>query len=135
MISIKFNGHLVSGFPRQCQVITSDNVKIRGPSLNPILVGTQTWFTIDILHNDLSDLHVTIFTPTNEQLNPSTLLTSDGLRVDWTPSEIGTYIIHLILYGYSIPGSPFSVKSYDPKKILIIPPINDSTIGEPVKFL
>ncbi|CAF1001104.1 unnamed protein product [Rotaria sordida] len=135
MISIKFNGHQVSGFPRQCQVITSDNVKIRGPSLNPILVGTQTWFTIDILHNDLSDLHVTIFTPTNEQLNPSTLLTSDGLRVDWTPSEIGTYIIHLILYGYSIPGSPFSVKSYDPKKILIIPPINDSTIGEPVKFL
>ncbi|CAF1278454.1 unnamed protein product [Rotaria sordida] len=135
MISIKFNGHQVSGFPRQCQVITSDNVKIRGPSLNPILVGTQTWFTIDILHNDLSDLHVTIFTPTNEQLNPSTLLTSDGLRVDWTPSEIGTYIIHLILYGYSIPGSPLSVKSYDPKKILIIPPIDDSTIGEPVKFL
>ncbi|CAF4589549.1 unnamed protein product [Rotaria sp. Silwood2] len=135
IISIKFNGHHVSGFPKQCQVITSDNIIIRGLSLKPILVDTETWFTIDILHADLSDLHITIFTPTNEQLDPSTLLTSDGLRVDWIPSEIGTYIIHMILHGYSIPGSPFYVKCYDPKRVIITPPINDSTIGEATKFL
>ncbi|CAF5036697.1 unnamed protein product [Rotaria sp. Silwood1] len=41
----------------------------------------------------------------------------------------------MILYGYSIPGSPLRVKCYDPKKVIVIPPINNSIIGEPTKFL
>ncbi len=78
---------------------------------------------------------MTIFTPTKEQFNPSTLLTSAGLRVDWTPSEIGTYMIHVTLPGNPIPGSPFQVKCYDPKKVIVIPPTSDSSIRKPTKFL
>ncbi|CAF3378932.1 unnamed protein product [Rotaria socialis] len=134
-ISITFNGHQVVGFPKQCSIITSDNVKFRGPSLRPVLLGLETWFTIDITYSDLSDLHVTIFTPSNDKLNPSTLLTSDGLRVDWTPMEIGIYRIHLTLFGFSLPGSPLTMKCYDPKKVIIKPPLRDSMIRIPTRFI
>lgn len=63
------------------------------------------------------------------------LITSTGLRADWTPQEIGTYIIHITLHGNVIPGSPFHVKCYDPKKVIVIPPKNDSTLRKPTKFL
>ncbi len=80
-------------------------------------------------------MQVTIFTPTNEQLNPSTLLTSAGLRVDWTPFELGTYKIHVTLHKNPIPGSTFHVKCYDPKRVVVIPLTNNSSIRKPTKFL
>ncbi|CAM4749067.1 unnamed protein product [Rotaria magnacalcarata] len=135
IISITFNGHQVAGFPRLCSIITPDNVKFRGPSLRPVVLGIETWFTIDIANGDLSDLHVTICTPSNEKLNPSTLLTSDGLRIDWTPMEIGLYRIHLMLFGFSLPGSPLTMKCYDPKKVIIKSPPQYSTIRIPTRFL
>jgi filamin len=121
-------------FPKECQVISSDDIKIHGPGLTQVLFNTQTWFTIDTSHGGSSELQVNISSPTNEQLNPSTLLTSAGLRVDWTPSEIGTYIIHVTLHEKPIPGSPYYVKCYDPKKVIVTPPITDSFIQKPTKF-
>jgi filamin len=126
---------IIIGFPKECQVISSDDIKIHGPGLNQVLFNTPTWFTIDTSHGGSSDLQVIIFTPKNEQLDPSTLLTSDGLRVDWTPSEIGTYIIHVTLHGNTIPGSPFHVECYDPKQVIVIPPTSDSSIRKPTKFI
>jgi len=151
-LSIRFNGqqlpgksikkkkvlmknYFIVGFPKECQVISSDNIRIRGLGLNQVLLNIQTWFIIDTPRGRLSDLQVTIFTPTNEQFNPSTLLTSAGLRVDWTPTEIGTYIIHTTIHDKPIPGSPFHVKCYDPKRVIVIPPVNDSSIYKPTKFL
>lgn len=133
-ISVTFNGHQVVGFPKKCQVISMNQIKIRGPSLKPVLLGSSTWFTIDIIHVNLSDLQITIQTPTNETLNPSTLLTSDGLRVDWTPSEVGTYRIHMNLFNNPIPGNPLLVKCYDPKRVIVTPPTTESTIRIPTKL-
>jgi filamin len=153
-ISIKFNGQQLSGktinekkrtglmknyfllgFPKECQVISSDNIRIHGLGLNQVLFNTPTWFIIDTPYGELSDLRVTIVTPSNEQFNPSTLLTSTGLRVDWIPTEIGTYIIYPTIHDKPIPGSPFHVKCYDPKRVVVIPPTNDSSVYKPTKFL
>ena len=76
-----------------------------------------------------------MFTPTNEQLNPSTRPTSDGLRADWIPLEVGTYTVHVTFGGNAVPGSPFRVKCYDPKKITITPPTNDSIVRKTTRFL
>ena len=118
-----------------CHVLSSDNIRIRGLGLNQVLLNTPTWFVIDTPHGRLSDLRVTIITPSNERFNPSTLLTSAGLRVDWTPTEIGTYIIYTNTQDKQIPGSPFHVKCYDPKRVIVMPPLNDSSIYKPTKFL
>jgi hypothetical protein len=99
------------------------------------LLGTQTWFTVETPHGGSSDVQVTVLTPTNEQLNPSTRLTPDGLRVDWVPSEVGTYIAHVTFAGNAVPGSPFRVKCYDPKKVVVTPPTNDSAVRKPTRFL
>lgn len=103
--------------------------------MNPVLINNATWFTIDIPHIDLSDLHITVFTPNNEPLNPSTILTYDGLRADWTPLEIGTYTVHILLNGHAIPKSPFRVKCFDPQKVFVIPPKANNIIHKPIRFL
>ncbi|CAF1661453.1 unnamed protein product, partial [Adineta ricciae] len=133
-LSVKFNGHDIPGFPKECHVITADDIKIHGPGLSQVLLGAQTWFTIDTAHGSSSNIDVTVFSPTGESTTPSTLLTIAGLRVDWTPTEIGTYRIHVELNGKLIPASPFYVKCYDPKKVLVTPTTNSSAIGKPTKF-
>ncbi|UJR14889.1 hypothetical protein I4U23_001873 [Adineta vaga] len=133
-LSIKFNGHDIPGFPKECQVITSDDIKIHGPGLNQVLLGAQTWFTIDAAQGASSNSDVTIFSPQGESINPSALLTIAGLRVDWTPTEIGTYRIHVKLNGKIILASPFYAKCYDPKRVIVTPITNDSAIGKPTKF-
>ncbi|CAF1246383.1 unnamed protein product [Rotaria sordida] len=135
LISIKFNGHQLPDFPKECQIFSTNDITTRGPGLSQALLGTQTWFTIETPHGSSDDTQVTVFTPTNEKLNPSTRFTSDGLRVDWMPSEVGTYNVHVTFAGNSVPGSPFRVKCYDPKKVVVTPPINDSAVRKPTRFL
>ncbi|CAF3728092.1 unnamed protein product [Rotaria sp. Silwood1] len=135
IISIKFNGHQLPNFPKECQIFSTNDITTRGPGLSQALIGTQTWFTIETPHGGSDDVQVTVFTPMNEKLNPSTRLTSDGLRVDWIPTEVGTYNVHVIFIGNPVPGSPFRVKCYDPKKVIVTPPINDSTVRKPTRFL
>ncbi|CAF1398822.1 unnamed protein product [Adineta steineri] len=134
-LSIKFNGQEIPGFPKECQVITSNDIKIHGPGLNQVLVGSQTWFTIDTSHGGSSNIEVKILSPKDEVLTPSTLLTIAGLRVDWTPTEVGTYKIHITLNGNIVPASPFFAKCYDPKKVSVAPAMNDSIVGKLTKFL
>jgi len=99
------------------------------------LLGAQTWFTIETQHGDSADVKVTVLTPNNEELNPSTRLTSDGLRVDWVPSEVGTYTVHVTFAGNPVPGSPFRVKCYDPKNVIVTPPTSDGAVRKPTRFL
>ena len=126
---------MLVGFPKDCEVIPSDNLQIHGPSLHQVLFNHPTWLNIHTIHDGSSDLQVTILTPSNEQLIPSTLLTSAGLRIDWTPTEIGTYFIEAKSKNHAISGSPFQVKCYDPNKVILIPPIKDSSIHRRTKFL
>ncbi|CAF2820839.1 unnamed protein product [Rotaria sp. Silwood2] len=135
IISIKFNGHQLPGFPKECQIFSTNDITTRGPGLSQALLGAQTWFTIETPHGGSDDVQVIVFTPINEKLNPSTRLTSDGLRVDWIPTEVGTYNVHVTFAGNPVPGSPFRVKCYDPKKVIITPPTNDSTVRKPARFL
>lgn len=99
------------------------------------MIGTQTWFTVESPHGHLNDVQVTVFTPTNEKINPLTRLTSDGLRVDWVPSEVGTYTVHVAFAGNAVPGSPFRVKCYDPNKVLVTPPTGESSVRKLTRFL
>jgi hypothetical protein len=98
-------------------------------------MGAQTWFTIETPHGGSGDVQVVVLTPTNEQLNPTTRLTPDGLRVDWIPTEVGAYTVQVTFAGNSVPGSPFRVKCYDPKKVLVTPPTNDSTVLKQTRFI
>lgn len=123
------------GFPKECQVFSTDDITTRGPGLTQALLGAQTWFTVETPQGGSSDIQVIVHTPSNEQINPSTRLTSDGLRVDWVPTEVGTYTVHVSFAGNVVPGSPFRVKCYDPKKVIVTPPSNDSAVGKPTRFL
>ena len=78
---------------------------------------------------------MTVLTPTNEQLNPSTRLTQDGFRVDWVPTEVGTYTVQISFAGNSVPGSPFRVKCYDPMKVIVTPPTTDSAVRKATRFV
>ena len=51
------------------------------------------------------------------------------------PSEVGTYTVHVTFAGNAVPGSPFRVKCYDPKNVLITPPTSDSAVRKPTRFL
>ena len=82
-----------------------------------------------------SDVQVVVQTPSNEQLKPTTRMTNDGLRVDWTPNEVGTYLVHVTFSGNIVPGSPFRVKCYDYRKVLVTPPTGDSAVRKPTRFL
>lgn len=135
LVSIKFNGQLLTGFPKECQVFSTEDITTRGPGLSQALLGSQTWFTIETPQSNASDIQVVVHTPSNEQLKPTTRITPDGLRVDWIPNEVGTFHVHVNFAGKSVPGSPFRVKCYDPKKVLVTPPTNESTIRKPTRFL
>jgi filamin len=122
-------------FPKECQIFSTDDITTRGPGLSQALLGAQTWFTIEAPHAGSANLQVTVLTPTNEQLNPTTRLTQDGLRVDWVPSEVGTYTVHVSFAGNPVPGSPFRVKCYDPKKVIVTPPTSDGAVRKPTRFV
>ena len=126
---------MLVGFPKECQIFSTDDITTRGPGLSQALLGAQTWFTVETPHGGSADIQVTVLTPSNEQLTPSTRLTPDGLRVDWVPSEVGTYVVHVSFAGNAVPGSPFRVKCYDPKNVMVTPPANDSAIRKATRFL
>lgn len=44
-------------------------------------------------------------------------------------------MVHVSFAGSAVPGSPFRVKCYDPKKVIVTPPTNDSSVRKPVRFL
>lgn len=151
-ISITFNGEklpsklisidmsilisfILLDFPKECEVLPADDIRIHGPGLHQVLLNNPTWLSINTIHDGSSDLQVTIIAPNKDKYLPSTLLTSAGLRIDWTPTEVGTYHIEAHSKTHPIPGSPFQVKCYDPKRVLLIPPIKDSIIHRPTKFI
>jgi len=78
---------------------------------------------------------VSIVTPSNQRLSPSTLLSSAGLRVDWTPTEIGTYIIEILLDGKNISGNRFHVKTFDASKVIVHLPSTKCFVGQLTKIL
>jgi filamin len=55
--------------------------------------------------------------------------------VDWVPSEVGTYTVHVSFAGNSVPGSPFRVKCYDPKKVHVTPPTAEGAVRKLTKFV
>lgn len=126
---------MLVGFPKECQIFSTEDITTRGPGLSQALLGAQTWFTIETPHGGSADVQVTVLTPSNEQLTPSTRLTPDGLRVDWIPSEVGTYHVHVSFAGNAVPGSPFRVKCYDPKNVVVTSPGTDSAIRKATRFL
>lgn len=127
--------HSIEDFPKVCQVFSTDNITTRGPGLSQALLGAHTWFAVEAPPGSASDIEIIVQTPHNEQIQPTTRLTPDGLRVDWTPNEVGTYVIHVTYAGNTVPGSPFRVKCYDPRKVVITPPTSDGSVQKPVRFL
>lgn len=82
----------------------------------------------------MGDLNIRIVAPSNQEFTPKIQKTGlDECRVEWTPYELGPYLINISYAGSIVKNTPFKVKTYDPKRVQVYN-INDGCVFKPNIF-
>ncbi|CAG2102208.1 unnamed protein product, partial [Medioppia subpectinata] len=137
IVSITFNGQPVSGSPFVVHINPEMNkVSVSGTALHFAPVDKPAILAV---HNVLSenDLFPKITGPTGQSV-PMTLqrdVDSGVTNIEFLPAIPGEYLIQLKHKGVPIPGSPFSSKIYDIKRIRVKEIPREIVSGKAVTFI
>ncbi|XP_046560615.1 filamin-A-like isoform X1 [Haliotis rubra] len=131
-VDISFNDEALPMSPLTCNAVDLRASIMEIPTLQP--VETQSTFLIRSLASDAS-VAVELMAPSGQQV-PARISGNgtNGYTVEYTPREIGTYIVTASLSGIQIKGSPFRVKTYDPS-LVKVSKIPQGVVGTPTKFI
>lgn len=55
------------------------------------------------------------------------------VRVEFNPSEVGSYVIDVALAGEKLSGSPFVAKAYD-ASLIRVSDVANGAVGQPCQF-
>lgn len=83
---------------------------------------------------NLSYLDIKITAPSGELIIPKIKqLNNDECKVEWTPFQIGLYMINVLYADNQVKGTPLKVKTYDPKKVQVYN-VQDGCVFKPNSF-
>jgi filamin len=132
-VDVKFNGEVVPGCPKRIHIKDAQMPKIIGSPPENVLFGSVTSFNLGSVVN-LSCLDVKIVSPSGEHIIPKIKqINNEECKIEWTPLQLGTYLINILYSDTPIKGTPLKVKIYDPKKVQIYN-IQDGCAFKPNSF-
>ena len=109
------------------------NVKVSGAIADNALLGVTNAFQLEGLHS-LADLVIRIKSPSDQEFVPKvSQISSSECRVEWTPYELGTYIIQAYYGEQLVKGTPLKIKIYDPSRVQVYN-ITDGLVLKPNVF-
>ncbi|KAG5671669.1 hypothetical protein PVAND_001857 [Polypedilum vanderplanki] len=94
-----------------------------------------------IITNDLkaADLQVTITSPSGNRLKAHIINTEDGFLVNFTPTQVGQYLLFITFAGIPLLTEPYvlhCLKESDPKKVFAVGPgLHSGIVNKPAEFV
>ncbi len=108
---------------------------IGGEGVRHFAAGKIASFDLDLHGKSRDAAAVSITSPSKRQLS-SRLVdgpTSQVHRVEFNPSEVGSYLIDISVDGLKIQGSPFVAKAYD-SSLIRVTDVTNGAVGQPCQF-
>ncbi|XP_046654649.1 filamin-C-like isoform X2 [Daphnia pulicaria] len=144
-IEMKFNGETVRGSPWEVEVSEGSTTMLSNAAIKPAVIGGEgvrhfaagkiASFDLDLHGKSRDAAAVSITSPSKRQLS-SRLVdgpTSQVHRVEFNPSEVGSYLIDISVDGLKIQGSPFVAKAYD-SSLIRVTDVTNGAVGQPCQF-
>lgn len=107
---------------------------VRGEGVRHFAAGKIASFDIDLHGKDKELVSVSITSPSKRHLSSRIVDTDSRVcRVEFNPSEVGSYVIDVSLAGEKIDGSPFVAKAYD-SSLIRVSDVTNGSVGQPCQF-
>nr|KAI8751172.1 filamin-B [Biomphalaria glabrata] len=133
-IHTQFNGQAVKGSPQQCPVVDPENIQVSGKGVDMAAANMPTSFQVNMKHAGDARINVRVVSPYGEEIPVHVSGNAkSGLRIDYTPMEVGLYKVFIDCAGSPVKGSPFSCNVFDPALIRINAP-GRAYFGKPMNF-
>lgn len=133
VIDIKFNDDPVPGCPKRIFVKDYQSAKLVSSAVESAVLGNMSSFELSGIHS-IGDLIVKIKSPSGQEYIPKiSKIGDDECKIEWIPYELGSYTISASYHENPIKGTPFKVKTYDPKRVQVYN-ITDGIIYKPNTF-
>lgn len=122
-----------------CSDSLTNLMKFHNSSAAP--VNSLQQFNIKLLSNDVKavDLSVTITSPSGNRLKAHIVNTEDGFLVNFTPTQIGEYLLFVTFCGTPLLTEPYlltCLQESDPKRVYAIGPgLHSGIVNEPAEFM
>lgn len=94
-----------------------------------------------IITNDLkaADISVTITTPTGNRLKAHIVNTAEGFLVNFSPNQIGEYLLFVTLMGTPLLTEPYRItclRESDPNRVFAYGPgLHSGIVNQPAEFM
>ncbi|XP_048246435.1 filamin-C-like isoform X1 [Haliotis rufescens] len=134
-VQMYYNNVEIRGSPYTLEIVDSSMVSVSGDGLSLVPVNKTASFNVQTRGAGGGNVSVDITSPSGQQV-PARISGNgtNGYTVEYTPREIGTYLVSTSLSGIQIKGSPFRVKTYDPS-LVKVSKIPQGVVGTPTKFI
>lgn len=114
--------------------MTSTKPSVRGEGVRHFAAGKIAAFDLDLHGKNRDEVNVSITSPSKRQLS-SRLIGAEPntCRVEFNPSEVGSYVIDVSVGRDKIHGSPFVAKAYD-SSLIRVSDVTNGCVGIPCQF-
>ncbi|KAB7497586.1 Filamin-A [Armadillidium nasatum] len=109
-------------------------VSVMGEALRHFPAGQLSSFDISAPSVSKEDIEVHIVSPSKRPVSYQLKETSDGLhKVSFITSEVGSYVVDVVVAGQKVQGSPFIAKAYD-AGLIRVSDVPNGVVGQPCQF-
>lgn len=132
-ISIKFNGEHVPGSPFSCRITDTSQCIVSESTMSRCPISKPVNFTIDTRESDVS-IKVNVISPSGRNIPVKISSLLEGkYQAEFSPNEVGPHLVHILMNGEPISGSPFACNVHDVSQIRIAN-LDVAPLGKPTTF-
>jgi len=114
--------------------MTSTKPSVRGEGVRHFAAGKIAAFDLDLHGKNRDEINVSITSPSKRQLSSRLIgAVPHTCRVEFNPSEVGSYVIDVGVGREKVHGSPFVVKAYD-SSLIRVSDVTNGCVGIPCQF-
>lgn len=114
---------------------TTKAAVVGGEGVRHFAAGKIASFELDLHGKSRDSATISISSPSKRQLSSRLVdgSSSQVHRVEFNPSEVGSYLIDISVDGHKIQGSPFVAKAYD-SSLISVTDVTNGAVGQPCQF-
>lgn len=132
-IDIKFNGETIPGCPLICQVADTRQVAVSFSGLDLVPVHQVSRFHIAVDGSNSAELSVSVKGPGGDLPVKVSGSVRSGFTAEFSAREVGPHTIMVHHNGTPAPGTPFTAKAYDAKRVFVSP-VPRGALGRSIQF-